>query len=331
MADPTKELRGDIGTAQSLYKQYLPNGQLGTLNTGRTGEQNALGAVRWSAANPAYASYAGNMTADAKEILNMRKSQLDKNSSNYAGATSDSHRQLLAQRRAASDPNSASYAGNRSMNMRDIISRFRSGLDGYTASENAALLGAARSGVDSQYGAERSRMVRDQARARVGGAASIAGLRDLSERRLGEERMLNRDLTIQNIDEKQNRLKAFAGLMTDAERDEYARGQEATSEYERMLRDSEGTAYNRVQDALAGYQNYQTEAENTAYGRGQEAIAQYQNYLNYLNEQSRAAEAFNIEQSEKEQSRDVGGVMGLLGLLQSRRSAQEQNKILGKK
>lgn len=328
MADPTKELRGDIGTAQGLYRQYLPSGSLGRLNPGRTQEQNELGAVRWSLANPAYGSFAGNMSADAKEILNLRKSQLDKNSSNYAGAVSGATQNLLESRRLAADPNSATFAGNRSSNMRDIIARFKSGLDGYTSSENAALIGSARRGVDSQYAADRSRMVKDQARARVGGAASIAGLRDLAEKRLDQERLMNQDLLVRNIDEKQSRLKDFASLMSQTERDEYLRAQDALTGYQGLLQDTEGTSYGRVQDALRAYQDYQVGAEDVAYQRGQAAIGEYQKYLEYLQDQERQAQVFNIDQGEKEQARDVGGIMGLLGLLQSRRSAQEQNKIL---
>lgn len=328
--DPTKELTGDIGTAQGLYQKYLPNGPLGKIDPRRTQEQNELGALRWSFANPAYGSFAGNFQRGTKDLLELRKSQLDKNSSNYAGATSDAMKSLLEQRKSAMDPNSAMFAGNRSSNMRDIISRFRAGLDGYTSQENAALVGQARQGLNSQYSANRAAAAASNARNRVGGAAAAASERDAARERLDAERLMQNDLLVRNIDEKQNRLKDFATLMSETEREEYLRSQAATQSYQDLLRSNEDTNYGRVQDAFDKYSTLYKNSESEAYARGQDAIAQYQAYLEYLQGRERDAELFNIGQDEKTAARDVGGIMGLLGMLQSRRSAQEQNKILAK-
>ncbi len=331
MGSISDEIGGDIGKARELYQQNLPNAALERLDPRNSYQSDQLGALRWSQANPAYSSYAGNFSADTKELLNLRKSQLDPTSKNYAGAVSSSTQALLNQRKQQSDPNSTMFAGQRSDNMRDIISRFRQGLDGYSSTENQALRESASREIDQDFNTRRNDATLDMARGRVGGAGSLAALRDLDRSRIGAQRGLSQDLFVKNVDEKQSRLKDFAGLMSSTEGTEYDRARAALADYQSLLGGTESDSYNRVQQALEGYQGFQQGAEKEYYGRGQAAIQSYQDLLQQMNADVERKQTFNIGQGEKESARDVGGIMGLLGLMQTRRSAKEQNDILKKK
>lgn len=231
---------------------------------------------------------------ESQNLLNLRNAFADPNNASFAGAMSDPMRELLSLRK--------SEVSNTNPDIEDVISRFKGGLDGYTARENQAILDRARREIDSQFAADLRGSKVQAARSGVRGAVTQAQEADLQRDKRDQLRTAVTDLVVKNADEKRSRLKDYADLV-------YAEDQ-------------------RKQGRLNDYQGLLTNTENTLYGRGQDAISNYENTLNNIHGVERDTALFNIGQTEKTQSRDIGTMMGILGLLGSRRNQEEQNQIM---
>lgn len=137
---------------------------------------------------------------------------------------------MLANRRAVQD-----VAGQRSGGMQDIAARRYAGLEGFTAPENAALRQRAYEGFRGQVATGQRALQRAMGQNRVFGDAAVAGLANFQRSANAEAAKAERDLMIQNIAEKQNRL----------------------GQYEQSLAGMEGTEWGRLQQALQGTEGLQ--------------------------------------------------------------------------
>ena len=153
----------------------------------------------------------------------------------------DQDKALLEQMQKASDPNSATFAGRRSADIQDILGRMKGGLDGYTAAENNALREAMNRNIDSDTLTQVNRIRDSNARNLVFGGAAAAR-EDNARRAADRQKAVNeQDLFIKNVDEKYRRLGDYAGMTTDAEKNEYERAQKAAQDYTNKFKDSRDT------------------------------------------------------------------------------------------
>jgi len=317
------QFRTDLNEATTAYRNDLPSAPLQRLDPTRSHETNVLGAMYYGKANPQSPGYAGRFSADTKELLNSRKSMLDRNSQNYAGRRSTGMSNLLG-----GYGRQMMKSGARSGDMSDIVSRYKSGLGGYTSQQNQGFREQAGRAMDKTYATDAARAKATRARSGVRGASATAQERNLNRDRRQDKRLFEQDLFVKNADEVQKRLGDYSDFTRDLETDEFDKQRLASGDYRDLLKDLEKGEYDKVQDALKEYQDFQQGAEKEYHGRGQEALGDYRDILTNIQDIERATNIFNIAQGEKEQGRDVGAIMGLINLFGNERNQAEQNAIM---
>jgi hypothetical protein len=101
----------------------------------------------------------------------------------------------------------------------DVINRLQAGLGGYTSPEYQAQREAMQRGVESNTQTSLQQLAKAQARGKVYGAAGAAQQANVLESAQRQKDINEQNLMIQNIDEQQKRLGAYAG-QTDLARKE---------------------------------------------------------------------------------------------------------------
>lgn len=102
-------------------------------------------------------------------------------------------------------------AGNLSALDEEALANARLGLGGLDSAENAAIRSRAVQGIDQQFGQQRQQLLRYQ-----GGMGSAlqraAQISDLGSKRVGAQRELERDILVENIQQKKDARLAFSNL-----------------------------------------------------------------------------------------------------------------------
>lgn len=156
---------------------------------------------------------------------------------------------FLANRRAISQ-----VAGQRSGQMQDVLAQREAGLGGYTSPEYGAMRQKAYEGFQNQMQTGLRGLARAQGNNRVSGAAAAAQNARFQQSGAASAAQAERDLMLQNINERQNRL----------------------GQYEQSLTGAEGTEWNRLQQALQGEEGTMNQIRGDELGREQFNIGQLQ-------------------------------------------------------
>jgi len=102
-------------------------------------------------------------------------------------------------------------AGNLSPLDEEALGYARLGINGLDSAENAAIRSRAVQGIDQQFGQQRQQLLRYQ-----GGMGSAlqraAQISDLGSKRVGAQRELERDILVENIQQKKDARLAFSNL-----------------------------------------------------------------------------------------------------------------------
>jgi hypothetical protein len=104
--------------------------------------------------------------------------------------------------------------------------------------------------------------------------------------------------------------KNYGQQSADAENDLFVRG--ADEQYKR----------------LGDYGNTLTSIEKGEYDREQAGMAGYRDYLGKLQQDQENAQKFNLEQELRDRDLQASSKMGIMGILDSRKNAKQQNKIM---
>lgn len=151
----------------------------------------------------------------------------------------------LNQHQALSDPFSQAFAGQRSGQLKDYISQLDLYRQGYDAPELNALREARRRELERGFESGRASLLRGQGTAGVPRQARGAQLLELSKAYGRSGADAENDLFIQGAQEKRRANEAYGGAVTQAEADEFTRGQQALTNYTNLLNQARADEFER--------------------------------------------------------------------------------------
>lgn len=156
---------------------------------------------------------------------------------------------MLAQRRGTT-----AVAGQRSGATQDVLNRYQSQLGGYTAPENAAMRQRSYESFQNQSQTDQRNLQRSQANNFVSGPAAAAQIARLGAANSASAANAERDMMLNDIQNRQNMLDKYAQANAGAEGTEWQR-------YTDALGNEEATG-NRIQDNERSAQEYNNQQYN---------------------------------------------------------------------
>lgn len=266
-----QELERDFTRGADLAKRFLPSWEdLFAYNPILDAEYgntlNQLGGLAGMDPNN-MSGYAGNVTPEISEAIQKYKDNIE-------------------------------YSGD----IQDIIQRMKGGLEGYAAPELAAMRETqARQSQRALQGTMRD-ISNSGAKSGLSGAARALQNVSASNEWGRKAQDLEQELFLKNADEKQRRLSAFGGFMTEQEAAKARR--------------------------LGDYSTFLSAEQGNAYTRGAEARKSYQEWLKNMHDTELNRQMLNAGQQDKMKSMQTAGVLGMAGALQAGRNKKWMEKFM---